>query len=125
MEYEKMFEELENGGDAQRAVAMSAYMKDSFQFIGVQKPVMMEIIKPYIRAAKKAAVDWDFIDLCWEKKYREAQYVGVEYILAVQKQLTDRDLPRLKRLIVTKPWWDVASGRRRREPAAELSGCLR
>ena len=105
---EGIFAELESHGDAQRAAEMSAYMKDNFSFLGVPMPVVREIIRPYLRAAKKAPIDWSFIGLCWEKGYREAQYVGVEYIRAVEKQLTEQDLPKLKELIVTKPWWDVA-----------------
>lgn len=109
MWYEEMFIALENKKDEERAAQMSAYMKNKFPFLGIPRPKLIKIVKPYIKsAAKNADVDWDFINLCWEKDYREAQYVGTEYIKSIQKKLTDRDLDKIKKLIVTKPWWDVA-----------------
>lgn len=111
MIYLELFEKLEAEKDEQQAVKMSAYMKDNFPFLGVPKPRVNEIIKPFIRQTTKSrAVDWDFIFFCWEKEYREAQYVGAEYIYAVQKNLTDHDIDNLKKLIITKPWWDISDG---------------
>lgn len=111
MWYETMFTELESHKDVQQAIKMAAYMKNNFPFLGVPKPKVDEIIKPYIKAASKAdRIDWDFIDLCWAKDYREAQYVGVEYIHFVQKKLTDKELEKLKHLIIIKSWWDIVDG---------------
>lgn len=111
MWYLELFEKLEAEKDEQQAVKMSAYMKERFPFLGLPKPKLNEIMKPYIRqAAKSQDVDWNFIFLCWEKEYREAQYVGMEYIYSVQKKLTDHDLDKLKRLITTKSWWDITDG---------------
>ncbi len=77
-------------------------------FLGIPKPKLNKIIKPYIKlAAKVDTVDWGFVDLCWEKEYREAQYTAVEYIFAVQKKLTENDIPRIKNLIAAKSWWDI------------------
>lgn len=111
MWYSKLFEKLETEKNEQQAIKMSSYMKDNFPFLGIPKPRLNEIIKPYIKSATKdAQVDWDFIDLCWKKEYREAQYVGAEYIYAIQKKLTDNDVKRIKKLIVTKSWWDISDG---------------
>lgn len=111
MWYLELFEKLEAEKNEQKAAIMSAYMKDYFPFLGVPKPRVDEIIKPFIRQrAKSRTVDWDFIFFCWEKEYREAQYVGTEYIYAIQKNLTDHDVDNLKKLIVTKSWWDISDG---------------
>lgn len=110
MWYEEMFWKLEQERDERQAPKMSAYMKDNFPFLGIPKPRVDEIARPYIRAVKSDEVDWTFVNLCWEKEYREAQYVGTEYIYAVQKKLTVDDLERIKKLITTKPWWDIADG---------------
>jgi 3-methyladenine DNA glycosylase AlkD len=111
MWYDELFRELESKRDENKAVKMSAYMKDQFQFLGIPKPEVHKIIKPYLKAAsKESTVDWDFIFLCWEKEYREAQYVGVEYISAVQNKLNNGDLDKIRHLIVTKSWWDITDG---------------
>ena len=111
MWYDELFVKLEKEQNEQQAAKMSAYMKDNFPFLGVPKPRVNEIIKPYMKAAAKAdKVEWQFVDLCWEKAYREAQYVGVEYIYAVQKKLVFDDIEMIKKLITTKSWWDISDG---------------
>lgn len=111
MWYEKMFAEMENAANKEQSIKMAAYMKYNFPFLGIPKPKLDSIIKPYIKAAAKLNdIDWDFIFLCWDKNYREAQYAGVAYIFAIQKKLSDSDLDNLKSLIVTKSWWDITDG---------------
>jgi 3-methyladenine DNA glycosylase AlkD len=111
MWYEKMFAEIESEKNEEQAIKMAAYMKNNFPFLGIPKPKLDFMIKPYIKAAAKLEnVDWDFIFLCWDKNYREAQYTGAEYICTIQKKLTDKDLDKLKHLIVTKSWWDITDG---------------
>jgi len=104
---DKIFVEMEKHGDSERAVAMSAYMRDIFPFLGIAKPKLKELEKPFLQELrKKDYIDWDFVDVCWKKNYREAQYVALDYLKTQAKRLTGEDLPRLKRLITTKSWWD-------------------
>jgi len=110
MWYFEMFEKLEESQDPQLAIKMSAYMKSRFPFLGVSKPKLMEIIKPYIKKAAFLEPDWDFVNVCWGKEYREAQYIAVEYLSAIKDKLTHRDVERIKSLITSKPWWDITDG---------------
>jgi len=103
-----LFTELEKNGNAEQAVKMAAYMQNKFVFLGIPKPKLKEIIKPYIKEGKKHELDWKFVNMCWKKDYREAQYVAVEYLDSLTKLLTGDDLPNLKKLIVTKSWWETA-----------------
>lgn len=107
MWYEGLFEELEKQADQEQAERMSAYMKNQFLFLGVPKPKLKEIMKPYLKIGKKADMDWNFVELCWSKPYREAQYIGVEYILLQQKKLVDTDLIKIKECITNKSWWET------------------
>ncbi|GBU24391.1 DNA alkylation repair protein [Fibrobacteria bacterium R8-3-H12] len=108
MWYDKLFTELEKNKNAEQAIKMAAYMQNKFIFLGIPKPKLKEIIKPYIKEGKKHELDWKFINICWNKNYREAQYVAVEYLDCFIKVLTSNDLPNLKKLIVTKSWWETA-----------------
>ena len=90
------------------AESMSKYMQDKFRFLGVRGATRMEIYKKYFPEARKSkAIDWDFIENCWNKEEREFQYVVVYYLKAMQKFLKREDISRLKYLIVTKSWWDT------------------
>jgi 3-methyladenine DNA glycosylase AlkD len=108
MWYDNLFTELEKNKNAEQAKKMSAYMQNKFEFLGIPKPKLNEIIKPYIKEGKKHELNWKFVNICWKKDYREAQYVAVEYLDSLIKLLTDKDLPNLKKLIVNKSWWETA-----------------
>ena len=47
------------------------------------------------------------MDTCWKKEPREYQYVAANYLKAMQSYLTESDLPKLERLVVTKSCWDT------------------
>ena len=108
MWYNNLFSELEKNKNAEQARRMAAYMQNKFAFLGISKPKLKEIIKPYIKESKKYELDWKFVNICWKKDYREAQYVAVEYLDSSIKLLTDSDLPNLKKLIIAKSWWETA-----------------
>lgn len=107
MWYEGLFMQLEKMQNDEQAEKMSAYMQNRFPFLGLPKPELSKIIKPYIKEARKLPIDWDFVDKCWEKPYREAQYTGIEYICSMKKAITEQDLDKVKRLITDKSWWET------------------
>lgn len=100
--------ELEAAKDPKKAGAMEAYMRHQFSFLGIPAPERNALYKKYFPSAKKTKViDWDFVEACWDKEAREYQYVGANYLKAMQTYLTESDLPKLERLVVTKSWWDT------------------
>jgi len=107
MWYKDLFIELEKLKDDKQSKKMSAYMQNKFMFLGIPKPKLKELTKPYLNKSKKYDLDWSFIDICWEKEYREAQYTAIDYLKLNIKKLTDKDLDKLKELIVTKSWWET------------------
>ena len=48
MWYENLFQELEQLIDNKQAEKMSAYMQNKFEFLGIPKPRLQEIAKPYL-----------------------------------------------------------------------------
>ena len=107
MWYDGLFEEMEQKGDEAQAQKMSAYMQNRFPFMGIAKPLLKEIMKPYLQKGKKLPLDWDFVFQCWDKPYREAQYVAVDYVLLFKKKLVRADFDNFKRLITEKSWWET------------------
>lgn len=107
MDFTAVFKTLQKHQNKEVAKQMSAYMLHQFEFLGLQSPVRKELIKPFFKEEKKAALDWDFVKQCWENPYRELQYVALEYLKIHQKQLSFDDIPALKNLILSKSWWDT------------------
>lgn len=104
----RLFADLRAAADGERAAQMAAYMRDQFRYLGVQTPARRKISRPFLNAAKKERLlDWDFVDACWQAEEREFQYVAADYLRKVRRLLTVADLPRIRGLAVTKPWWDT------------------
>ena len=99
---------LEARADNARALDMSKYMKNKFEFFGVGASVRKEIWKPYFKEAKKTKkIDWDFIEICFKHDKRECQYTAAYYLKYMKKFLVEDDIPKLKELVLTKSWWDT------------------
>lgn len=99
---------LEARADNVRALDMSKYMKNKFEFFGVGAPDRNEIWKPYFKEAKKTKkIDWNFIEICFKHDKRECQYTAAYYLKYMQKFLVEDDILKLKELVLTKSWWDT------------------
>ena len=108
MWYEELFKELENKKDKEKAIKMSAYMRDKFSFLGIPTPIRKGIVNPYLKERKKETyIDWDFIKLCWSNEYREFQYAALDYLMIKEKYLTIKDIEVIKELALKKSWWDA------------------
>ncbi|HPF82554.1 MAG TPA: DNA alkylation repair protein [Bacilli bacterium] len=108
MWYENLFTELEKLKDNEQSIKMAQYMQNKFNFLGILKPKLTEFVKPYLKESKKYPLDWNFVDLCWNKDYREAQYICISYLAQNTKYLKKEDLDKIKKLIITKSWWETA-----------------
>ena len=109
--FETLYVLMTASADSERAVKMSAYMRDQFQFLGVATPQRKEITKHLYREAKKElAIDWRFVNDCWECPYREFKYVAIGYLSVLKKLLTPMDLLNLKKLAKKDSWWDTIDG---------------
>ena len=99
---------LEARADNVRALDMSKYMKNKFEFFGVGAAERNEIWKPYFKEAKKTKkIDWDFIEICFKHDKRECQYMAAYYLKYMQRFLVEDDIPKLKELVLAKSWWDT------------------
>ena len=99
---------LEARADNVRALDMSKYMKNKFEFFGVGAVERNEIWKPYFKEAKKTKkIDWDFIEICFKHDKRECQYMAAYYLKYMQRFLVEDDISKLKELVLTKSWWDT------------------
>ncbi len=107
MKVEDILQGLKEVANPEDAIHMKAYMKDQFEFLGVKTPVRRQVSKIFFKKNHKSTIDWKFIHQAWENPYREMQYVVLDYLKLKQKFLTSNDLPKIKKLAQTKPWWDT------------------
>jgi 3-methyladenine DNA glycosylase AlkD len=106
----RLFFTLESSADPEAAKQASAYMRDQFSFLGIAAPKRRKLWNDFLRNAGKEDMDWSFVDLCWARVHREFQYLGVEYLVVIKDKLVPSDIPKLRRIAVTKSWWDTIDG---------------
>ena len=107
MNVEELLKELKAVANSDDAVAMKAYMKNKFEFLGVKTLARRKLAKTFFKQQTDSVIDWNFINEAWNNPYRELQYVALDYLEIRKKLLTPSDLPRLKKQAQTKSWWDT------------------
>ena len=107
MNVEGLVKELKAVANPDDAVAMKAYMKNKFEFLGVKTPARRKLTNAFFKQQTDSAIDWDFINEAWDNPYRELQYTALDYLESRKKLLNPSDLPHLKKLAQTKSWWDT------------------
>ena len=108
MDFNKLYEEMIQHKNEEQAQRMSKYMLNKFEYIGIKTPERREIFKNFFKEYKnEEKIDWEFVNKCWENKYREFQYIAADYLKNMKDKLTIDDIPNLKQLILKKSWWDT------------------
>ncbi|WP_369716694.1 DNA alkylation repair protein [Leptotrichia alba] len=108
MDFSKLYEEMIQHKNEEQAQKMSKYMLNKFEYIGIKTPERREIFKNFFKEYKnEEKIDWEFVNKCWENRYREFQYVAADYLKNMKDKLTIDDILKLKQLILKKSWWDT------------------
>jgi len=103
-----IIEDYYDNSDQRNAKPMASYMKNKFPYLGIPKPKRKELEKSFIKQwKKKREIYWEFVNQCWELPEREFQYLGVDYLLALKKNMVYTDIKKIEKLIVDKSWWDT------------------
>ena len=108
MDFEKIFSEMKQIWVKDNVIPMEKYMRNKFRFLGIKTPERRKLAKKLFKYIdKNTEIDWDFVFKCWENDFREMQYLALDYIKILQKTLLPKDITNLKKLIVSKSWWDT------------------
>lgn len=95
--------------DPVNAIQMRKYMKDKFEFFGINSPLRKEIYREHksyyglIPEAHKA----DIVRWCWQAPQREYQYFAMEFLGKVQKKVYPEMIGLYEYMTITKSWWDT------------------
>ncbi len=110
--YKFISEICENQASPERAKAMKAYMKNQFDFFGISSPARKIIVKEF-KSKHKIKCDkqfWELIDLLWADSHREMQYIALDLLGPLAKNMNCDHLPTLENMILDKSWWDTVDG---------------
>lgn len=95
--------------DPERAKKMRAYMKEQFDYLGLQTPVRRELTKAY--HAEYAYPDPEqvegIVEECWQLPYREYKYFAMELMVKMKGKLGHDAIFLYEDLITRESWWDT------------------
>ena len=106
--------QMHSSRNDEKAVVMKAYMKDHFDYFGIQSKKRKEIQKRFfsenINTSGPEQKRKCVLDL-WCQPQRECQYVALDYINTwSKKEYSREDIELIYHLITTKSWWDTVDG---------------
>jgi 3-methyladenine DNA glycosylase AlkD len=95
--------------DPVKAVAMRAYMRDRFPFLGIPAPMQRTLTREFLAGLDRPSEeDLRAVALgCWTLPEREYQYFACAWLRRHAKICSRGFLGTARHLIVTKPWWDT------------------
>lgn len=106
--YSEIRRRFEENEDRENAIKMAKYMRNQFAFYGIPTPKRKKLYRDILKDEKKRkTVDWDFLDQCYEDEHREFQYLVSDYLIALSSVLTYEDIPKIRKYIKEKQWWDT------------------
>ncbi len=95
--------------DADRAAAMSAYMRNLFPFLGIPTPERRALVREALAAVPHPS-ETELAELTaalWRLPEREYQYAACDLAIRHVRACGPGFLPSVAALIATKSWWDT------------------
>lgn len=93
--------------NSKRALAMKAYLRNQFEFLGIQTPTRRSIFKVLPKLPKDAPLILQIANELWKKPEREFRYVACDLLSQNAQVLGLEDLPAIKKLLQKDSWWET------------------
>ncbi|ANS85524.1 hypothetical protein VSVS12_01757 [Vibrio scophthalmi] len=95
--------------DPETASAMQAYMRNQFEFLGIQSVPRRAAMKALLSSAQRPSINElsTVINQLWQLPEREYQMVALDLLIASKKRLPATMLNDLQRWLTTQSWWDT------------------
>ncbi|MGB4596295.1 MAG: DNA alkylation repair protein [Anaerolineaceae bacterium] len=107
-DYSQILASLIAIANPEKVPGMKAYMKNQFEYLGVQTPASRQVLNHLLPKHQSAEeIDWEFVEECWADPHRELQYAALSYLARNVNLLNEMHIPQLKELILDKSWWDT------------------
>jgi 3-methyladenine DNA glycosylase AlkD len=104
----KLINLLSTHTDADKAKAMSAYMKNHFPFFGIKSPERAELLKQFQRENTPPPYIelFEVISEFFEQPQIELHYCAIEILAKRKKEVRKEDIEFFEKLLLTQSWWD-------------------
>lgn len=93
--------------DPKRALEMKAYLRNQFEFLGIQTPTRRSIFKILPKLPKDPPLILQIANELWKKPEREFRYVACDLLRQNAQVLGLEDLPAIKKLLQQDSWWET------------------
>src|SRR6056297_163527 len=96
-------------GNSLKAIPMKHYMRDQFEYVGIQTPLRRKISKPFLKKDKLPLISEleSIIREFWMLEGREFQYFAQELAMKYIKVIPKDFISTYEFMIVNKSWWDT------------------
>ena len=103
-----IIEEFRQYKNEENAEKQAAYLRHQFEFIGLKTPERRLLAKDFLKEKKAdRQIDWELVFEFWNLPEREFQYLALDYLHQMKKWLIFDDMEKIKKLTVSKSWWDT------------------
>ena len=103
-----IIEEFRQYKNEENAEKQAAYLRHQFEFIGLKTPERRLLAKDFLKEKKAdRQIDWELVFEFWNLPEREFQYLALDYLHQMKKWVIFDDMENIKKLTVSKSWWDT------------------
>ena len=103
-----IIEEFRQYKNEENAEKQAAYLRHQFEFIGLKTSERRLLAKDFLKEKKAdKQIDWELVFEFWNLPEREFQYLALDYLHQMKKWLIFDDMEKIKKLTVSKSWWDT------------------
>jgi len=100
---------FQKNADPYQAERMKAYMRNLFDFYGLQKDKRASLASPFLKELINSSDENinEVVKFLWKQPQRECQYLAMEYIFKMHKKWAPETLHLFEYMIAEKSWWDT------------------
>jgi 3-methyladenine DNA glycosylase AlkD len=105
----KVTEALAKEANSENAKEMKRYMKDNFEFFGVDATLRREVTRGFMQRKERPPYDAleGIAKKLWDFPEREYQYFGMELLEKYKNEFDENIIDLFEYIIINKSWWDT------------------
>ena len=105
---ESLVQQFKAHSQPEAAQKMAGYMKNHFEFFGVDAKLRQNLFKTALKAEGRRDYAWvlETVQALWVQPQRECHYCAIELLRQHPKHYQKDDIHLFERLVTENAWWD-------------------